>query len=173
MLSQELYECGMIDEVEHETMCMPVQRQIRHLEFLGPTWRAPTLQEVIGNLPFMRNQPAAVRKFVVTHGNITMLPDGGEIDVHEALARGDLWVVLSGVLKVGAPQGLGSGCARARVRARRLPAASVLLLRAPRVSSPRTVREPGGQGMVRRPWTGPRVGERPAAARPPWQGSSG
>ncbi len=36
----------MIDDLERDTMLRPIDSQERLLEFLGPTWRAPSTVEV-------------------------------------------------------------------------------------------------------------------------------
>ena len=52
----------MIDEGETEQLRHPVEAAERRLELLGPVWKAPSVTEVVGQLPFMRGQPREVRR---------------------------------------------------------------------------------------------------------------
>ena len=37
--------------------CRPLEKRERNLHHTGPNWSAPTITEVLGNLPFLRQAP--------------------------------------------------------------------------------------------------------------------
>lgn len=51
----------MIDDMERAVMSAPIEARERALELMGPVWRPPGLKAVLGQLPFLRSQPGAVR----------------------------------------------------------------------------------------------------------------
>lgn len=62
---QTLFESGMLDAVETSMLSHPIEAAERRLELLGPVWRAPSLSEVLRQLPFLRGQPQAVLDFFI------------------------------------------------------------------------------------------------------------
>lgn len=40
--------------------CRPVEKRERSLQHSGPTWKAPMLQDVLYNLPFLRHSPRSM-----------------------------------------------------------------------------------------------------------------
>lgn len=60
---QTLFESGMLDATETSALSHPVEAAERRLELLGPVWRAPSVLEVLRQLPFMRGQPQSVLEF--------------------------------------------------------------------------------------------------------------
>jgi hypothetical protein len=63
--AQTLFESGMLDGTETGLLSSPIEAAERRLELLGPVWRAPSLLEVLRQLPFMRGQPQRVLDFLV------------------------------------------------------------------------------------------------------------
>jgi hypothetical protein len=62
---QTLFESGMLESSETSMLSHPVEAAERRLELLGPVWRAPSLMEVLRQLPFLRGQPQSVLEFFV------------------------------------------------------------------------------------------------------------
>jgi hypothetical protein len=60
---QTLFESGMLDATETSALSHPVEAAERRLELLGPVWRAPSVLEVLRQLPFMRGQPQSMLEF--------------------------------------------------------------------------------------------------------------
>lgn len=85
----------MIDEIEKEAMLHPIEHQERHLELVGPVWKAPTVREILSRLPFMRGQSLDVAEFFIRYGQMIMA------DMDSLLSEeGDVYVVVSGIVKV-------------------------------------------------------------------------
>ena len=55
----------MLDSTEQGSLSHPIEAAERRLELLGPVWKAPTLREVLRQLPFMSGQPQQVVDFCV------------------------------------------------------------------------------------------------------------
>jgi hypothetical protein len=55
----------MLESSETSMLSHPVEAAERRLELLGPVWRAPSLMEVLRQLPFLRGQPQSVLEFFV------------------------------------------------------------------------------------------------------------
>ena len=53
----------MLDSTEQLSLVHPIEAAERRLELLGPVWKAPSLREVLRQLPFMREQPEQVVDF--------------------------------------------------------------------------------------------------------------
>lgn len=60
---QGLFESGMLDGSEQAMLATPIDEAERRLELLGPVWKAPSLAEVLRQLPFMRGHSQAVIDF--------------------------------------------------------------------------------------------------------------
>jgi hypothetical protein len=55
----------MLDAAETSQLSHPIEAAERRLELLGPVWRAPSLMEVLRQLPFLRGQPEGMVDFFV------------------------------------------------------------------------------------------------------------
>lgn len=55
----------MLDSAETSMLSHPIEAAERRLELLGPVWRAPSLMEVLRQLPFLRGQPPGMVDFFV------------------------------------------------------------------------------------------------------------
>jgi hypothetical protein len=62
---QSLFESGMLDAAEQSQLAHPIEAAERRLELLGPVWKAPSLGEVLRQLPFMRGQSQQVIDFFI------------------------------------------------------------------------------------------------------------
>jgi hypothetical protein len=62
---QSLFESGMLDSAEQSQLAHPIEAAERRLELLGPVWKAPSLGEVLRQLPFMRGQSQQVIDFFI------------------------------------------------------------------------------------------------------------
>lgn len=62
---QSLFESGMLDAAEQSLLAHPIEAAERRLELLGPVWKAPSLSEVLRQLPFMRGQSTLVLSFFI------------------------------------------------------------------------------------------------------------
>ncbi|KAI8472713.1 MAG: Sodium/hydrogen exchanger family-domain-containing protein [Monoraphidium minutum] len=92
---EDLFESGMIDSLERSQMMAPIEAQERALELTGPVWRAPGLKAVLGQLPFLRGQPATVLTYLMRYGHLLMLGSGASLP-----EDGSLYVVMSGIVAV-------------------------------------------------------------------------
>ena len=56
-----LLACLMkLDVNQSLDVCRPVEKRERSLQHSGPTWKAPMLQDVLYNLPFLRHSPKSM-----------------------------------------------------------------------------------------------------------------
>eukprot|EP00878_Enallax_costatus_P024415 GHUV01026053.1.p1 GENE.GHUV01026053.1~~GHUV01026053.1.p1 ORF type:complete len:446 (+),score=124.99 GHUV01026053.1:140-1339(+) len=99
---ESLFESGMLDSTEQLSLAHPIEAAERRLELLGPVWKAPSLREVLRQLPFMREQPEQVVDFFVRYGHLMMLKNGETLPDNR-----DLYVVQSGIIKVSYQPDLG------------------------------------------------------------------
>ncbi|WIA16848.1 hypothetical protein OEZ85_013781 [Tetradesmus obliquus] len=100
---ESLFESGMLDSAEQSQLAHPIEAAERRLELLGPCWKAPSLGEVLRQLPFMRGQSQGVIDFFIKYGHLLQLGKGSRLPEDK-----QLYIVQSGIVKVSYTPDLGS-----------------------------------------------------------------
>eukprot|EP00882_Tetradesmus_deserticola_P034034 GHRQ01038931.1.p1 GENE.GHRQ01038931.1~~GHRQ01038931.1.p1 ORF type:complete len:508 (+),score=242.21 GHRQ01038931.1:112-1524(+) len=100
---ESLFESGMLDTAEQSQLAHPIEAAERRLELLGPVWKAPSLGEVLRQLPFMRGQSQQVVDFFIKYGHLAMLSKGSRLSQDR-----QLYIVQSGIVKVSYTPDLGA-----------------------------------------------------------------
>lgn len=102
----ELFEAGMLDQREHESMFSPIERRMQRLEMVGPIWRPPRPKSVLRSLPFIFELPEKIFDKIWREGSVMEWKPGETFwnatwDVMESegqLGPGS-YVVLSGIVR--------------------------------------------------------------------------
>ncbi|KAK9861042.1 hypothetical protein WJX84_008386, partial [Apatococcus fuscideae] len=100
----QLFDSGVIDEMEKDILEKPVEEKETQLQHRGPKWRTATMTEVLHNLPFLRHAPRRVVELLLRHGRLKMHRSQHPI----AINSGGLWVVNNGLVKVTYTPNVGS-----------------------------------------------------------------
>ncbi|KAF6264741.1 hypothetical protein COO60DRAFT_18214 [Scenedesmus sp. NREL 46B-D3] len=100
---ESLFESGMLDAAEQSQLAHPIESAERRLELLGPVWKAPSLGEVLRQLPFMRGQGQRVVDVFIKYGHLVMLGKGSRLPQDK-----QLYIVQSGIVKVSYAPDLGA-----------------------------------------------------------------
>lgn len=66
----QLHTSGVLDAGERETLLAPVTQRTERLEIQGPTWTAPSVQQVLRSLPFLHHVPREVFDAVLERGTL-------------------------------------------------------------------------------------------------------
>ncbi|CAL5219904.1 g1831 [Coccomyxa viridis] len=103
---EQLFDTGVIDEMEKEELLHPIDDRERRLARKGPIWRTPMAFDVLRNLPFLRHVPQRAVEVMLRHGQLRMYSNR-ELVRSGKDGRG-LFVVINGLVRIGYQDPLGN-----------------------------------------------------------------
>lgn len=66
----QLWESGVVDDAERAALEAPAAARLTALELAGPTWTAPSVQEVLRALPFLQHVPQPLFVSLLEQGRL-------------------------------------------------------------------------------------------------------
>ncbi|BDA42347.1 probable Na(+)/H(+) antiporter NhaH at N-terminal half [Coccomyxa sp. Obi] len=102
----QLFDSGVVDDIEREELLTPIDRRERQLARKGPVWRSPMAFDVLRNLPFLRHVPPRAVEVVLRHGKLHMCRN--QEMVRSGKDGRGLFIVINGLVRIGYRDPLGN-----------------------------------------------------------------